>query len=31
METVFVKDDVLVEYEDRPKYEINAITGSVGY
>lgn len=31
METVFVKDDVLVEYEDRPEYEIHAINGSVGY
>ena len=31
METIFVKDDVLADYEDKPEYEIHAITGSVGY
>jgi hypothetical protein len=31
METIFVKDDVLAEYEDKPEYAIHAITGSVGY
>lgn len=31
METVFVKDDVLIAYEDKPEYEIHAINGSVGY
>lgn len=31
METVFVKDEVLIEYEDKSDYEIHAITGSVGY
>jgi hypothetical protein len=31
METVFVKDEVLIAYEDRPEYEIHAATGSVGY
>lgn len=31
METVFVTDDVLVAYEDKPEYEIHATTGSVGY
>jgi hypothetical protein len=31
METVFVKDEVLIAFEDKPDYEIHAITGSVGY
>lgn len=31
METVFVKDEVLIAYEDKPEYEIHAATGSVGY
>lgn len=31
MEMVFVKDEVLITFEDKPDYEIHAITGSVGY
>ena len=31
METVFVKDEVLIAFEDKPEYEIHATRGSVGY
>ena len=31
MESAYVKDEVLVAYEDKPEYEIHATQGSVGY
>jgi hypothetical protein len=31
LQTVFVKDEALIKYEDKPEYEIHPIRGSVGY
>src|ERR1017187_2478096 len=31
MERAFVRDDVLLAYQDRPEFDINPVAGSVGY